>query len=72
MGVARQAIDIVIAGLIAGISSFVVSALSPDMSVTVGVALAIMYYFSRYPWGSTEGEKYNEMIEDLYDQYLPF
>jgi hypothetical protein len=30
-----------------------------------------MYYFSRNPWGSSNGEAYNEWIDELYDRYLP-
>lgn len=72
MGFARHAVDILVAGVIAGVSSFFVSAVSPDVSITLGVALACMYYFSRYPWGSRHGAEYNERIDDLYDEYLPF
>jgi len=72
MSIARQAVDLLVTGLIAGNASFLVSGIIPDVSITVGVALACMYYFSRYPWASKSGEKYNEKIDELYDQHLPF
>lgn len=72
MGFARHVVDILVAGLIAGVSSFFVSAVSPDVSITLGVAFACMYYFSRYPWGSRHGSEYNERIDEVYDKYLPF
>ena len=72
MALAQHIVDIIVAGLIAGVSSFLVSAVSPDVSITLGVALACMYYFSRYPWGSRHGADYNERIDELYDEYLPF
>jgi hypothetical protein len=72
MSVAHQIVDVFVAGLIAGLSTFLVSALAPQFSVTLGVILASMYYFSRNPWGSQRGEEYNEAIDDLYDRYLPF
>lgn len=72
MSLARQIMDVLIAGLIAGVSSFLVSAVSPDVSITLGVALACMYYFSRYPWGSRQGADYNKKIDELYNEFLPF
>ena len=72
MAFARHVVDIIVAGLIAGVSSFLVSTVSPDVSITLGVALACMYYFSRYPWGTRHGSEYNKRIDELYDEYLPF
>ena len=72
MSVAHQLVDVLVSGLIAGLSSFVIGALAPQLGVTIGVILASMYYFSRNPWGSQRGEEYNEAIHDLYDRYLPF
>lgn len=68
----HQLVDIIIAGLIGGLVSFLISHIAISVSTTVGVALACMYYFSRHPWGSQHGDKYNEMIEDLFDEHLPF
>ena len=72
MSVAHQLVDVLVSGLIAGLSSFVIGALAPQLGVTIGVILASMYYFSRNPWGSQRGEEYNKAIDDLYDRYLPF
>jgi hypothetical protein len=72
MSVAHQAVDVLVAGLIAGVSSFAIGAVAPELAVTIGVVLASMYYFSRNPWGSSQGEAYNERIDELYDRFLPF
>lgn len=72
MSFAQQVVDIVIAGFVAGVASFLLSAIAQEMSITLGVALACMYYFSRHPWGSRHGADYNEKIDELYDEYLPF
>ena len=72
MSVAHQIVDVLVAGLIAGLSAFMIGAAAPQLGVTLGVIFASMYYFSRNPWGSRHGEEYNEAIDDLYDRYLPF
>ncbi|MES3516804.1 MAG: hypothetical protein PPP58_03965 [Natronomonas sp.] len=72
MSVAYQIVDIVVAGLLAGLSTFLIAAVAPDVAVTMGVVLASMYYFSRNPWGSSRGSEYNEQIDELYDRFLPF
>ncbi|EMA49902.1 MULTISPECIES: hypothetical protein [Halococcus] len=72
MSVAHQIMDVFISGLIAGLSSFLLSAFAPRLAVTIGVILASMYYFSRNPWGSQNGDAINDRLDDLYDQYLPF
>lgn len=72
MSVAHQLVDVLVSGLIAGLSAFLLGAVVPQLSVTLGVIFASMYYFSRNPWGSQRGEEYNETIDDLYDRYLPF
>ena len=69
---AHQLVDVLVSGLIAGLSSSVIWALAPELGVAIGVVLASMYYFSRNPWGSQRGAEYNEAIDDLYDRYLPF
>ena len=73
MSVLYQVVDIVIGGLIAGATTFVIGTLVADqqLAVTVGVVLASMYYFSRNPWGVSDGAKYNDAIDDLYDRVLP-
>jgi hypothetical protein len=72
MSFAHQVVDILISGLIAGLSAFVFSAAAPRLAVTIGVILASMYYFSRNPWGSQNGNQINRQIDDLYERYLPF
>jgi membrane protease YdiL (CAAX protease family) len=72
MSFAHQFVDILISGLIAGLSAFLFSAVAPQLAVTLGVILASMYYFSRNPWGSQSGDEINAQIDDLYDRYLPF
>ena len=49
MSVAHQMVDVLVSGLIAGLSSFLLSAFAPQLAVTIGVILASMYYFSRNP-----------------------
>ena len=71
MSVAHQMVDVLVSGLIAGLSSFLLSAFAPRLAVTIGVILASMYYFSRNPWGSPRGDAYNEWIDELYDRFLP-
>lgn len=73
MSLAWQVFDLVVAGSIAGSLTVLLSFLLPvDSASLVAVMVATMYYFSRYPWGSRDGEKYNEKIEEIYDEYLPF
>jgi hypothetical protein len=72
MSFAHQVVDILIGGAVAGLSTFVFSAVAPQLAVTIGVILASMYYFSRNPWGSQGGDEINARIDDLYERYLPF
>ena len=71
MSVAHQVVDVIVSGVIAGLSSFLLSAFAPGLAVTIGVILASMYYFSRNPWGSQNGDAINDQLDDLYDRYLP-
>jgi hypothetical protein len=75
MSVLYQVVDIVIGGLIAGATTFVLSAATADqqLAVTVGVVLASMYYFSRNPWGSDpeRAAEYNARIDGFYGKFLP-
>jgi hypothetical protein len=72
MSVVHQIADVVVAGLIAGLATFMVGAvIPPSRALTIGVLFAAMYYFSRNPWGSPDGDRYNDAIDDLYDRYLP-
>lgn len=73
MTIAQQVFEVLLAGLIAGVTTFLASlAVGPNDGVVIGVVLASMYYFSRYPFGSTRGDEYNERIDEFYDEYLPF
>jgi ammonia channel protein AmtB len=72
MSFAHQVVDIVVAGLVAGVVTFAASAVVPGQAVNIGVLLASMYYFSRNPWGAEDGARYNDRIDALYDRYLPF
>ena len=74
MSTAHQIVAILLAGLLAGAVAFGVSLASPQAAVSVGVAAASAYYFSRHPWGvsAETGAEYNELIDEAYDQYLPF
>ena len=72
MSLKRQLLDMAIAGLVAGLSTFMIGFIALEPALTIGVALASIYYFSRYPWGSQHGEKYNKQIDDFYDEHLPF
>lgn len=67
-----QVVDIVIGGVLAGVGTFVLGAVvAPYLAISLGAFFAAMFYFSRNPWGSPEGEKYNDTIDDVYDRYLP-
>ena len=72
MAFSRQVVDIVVGGLIAGLVTFLLSAVAPRIAVTAGVLFAGMYYFSRNPWASQNPEEINDAIDDLYDRFLPF
>lgn len=71
MSFAYQVVDVLVAGVLAGLSSFVLVPLLGEMAVTLGVMLASMYYFSRNPYGSDRGMEYNDRIDDLYARFLP-
>jgi hypothetical protein len=43
MSLAYQVVDVVIAALLAGLSSFLVSVVLPEFAVTTGIVLACMY-----------------------------
>ncbi|MFC6939864.1 hypothetical protein ACFQE8_07785 [Salinirubellus sp. GCM10025818] len=72
MSVAYQIVDILLSGVIAGVATFLVSAVAPGYALVIGVVLASMYYFSRNPWGSPEGDRINDYIDETYDRFLPF
>lgn len=72
MSFLHQLVDILVSGLIAALSTFLLGAVAPGFAVTIGVILASMYYFSRNPWGSQNGQAINDRIDDLYERYLPF
>lgn len=76
MSLRSQVLDIVIGGLIAGLTTFVLGNFvvgDQQLAVTIAVILASMYYFSRNPWGATpeQGRAINERIDAAYDRVLP-
>ena len=75
MSFLSQLLDVIIGGLLAGLSTFVLGFAVPDQqfAVTVGVILASMFYFSRNPWGTsrTQAVAINDRIDDLYARILP-
>ncbi|WP_439028484.1 hypothetical protein [Haloarchaeobius sp. DT45] len=72
MSIARQLFDVFLAGALALVVLLVGSYVAPRVATTVAVIVACGFYFSRYPWGSQDGTRINERIDDLYDRYLPF
>jgi len=70
----HQIVDILLAGLLAGAVAFGVSVVSPQAAVSVGVAAASAFYFSRHPWGVSgeDAAEYNAAIDAAYERYLPF
>lgn len=74
MSTAHQVVDIIVAGVLAGIVAFALSLVSPQAATSVGVAAAAAFYFSRHPWGvsADAGREYNEQLDELYERYLPF
>lgn len=72
MSLKFQIVDILLGGLFAGLGTFALSAVvTPSLSVALGAFFAAMFYFSRNPWGSPDGNEYNDRIDDLYDRILP-
>jgi hypothetical protein len=72
MPLSHQLADILVGGLVATVSFTLLGfVLAPSYAVAMGAFFAAMYYFSRNPWGSPDGEKYNDSIDDFYDRLLP-
>ncbi|MWG35583.1 hypothetical protein [Halomarina oriensis] len=73
MALAHQLLDLLVAGLLAGIVTFVLLPIVGQTGFTVALVLSCLYYFSRNPFGSSpeRGVEYNEYIDDLYDRVLP-
>ena len=72
MALSHQLVDIVVGGLVATVSFTVLGfVLTPSYAVAMGAFFAATYYFSRNPWGSPDGEQYNERIDEFYDRLLP-
>ncbi|WP_435334797.1 hypothetical protein [Haloarchaeobius sp. TZWWS8] len=72
MSVARQLVDVVVAGVLGFLTILVGSYVAPQLASTLGIIVSCGFYFSRYPWGSQEGQRINERIDAVYDRYLPF
>ena len=71
MSTKYQILDIILAGLVAGLTTFMISFVSVDLSLPIGMTFASGFYFSRHPWGSQRGSEINDKIEDFYNS-LPF
>jgi hypothetical protein len=72
MSLLHQIVDIVIGGLLAGVMTFALSAIiAPYLAISMGAFFAAMYYFSRNPWGSPNGDEYNDAIDEFYESVLP-
>jgi hypothetical protein len=72
MSLTHQIADILVGGLLAGLATFLLGAvIAPYLAVAMGAFFAAMYYFSRNPWGSPNGDQYNDAIDDVYDRFLP-
>jgi len=75
MSFLSQLLDVIIGGLIAGLSTFMIGFAVADqqLAVTVGVILASMFYFSRNPWGTNrkQAAAINDQIDALYERILP-
>ncbi len=72
MSAAYQFVDVVVAMILAFLTLVVFSTVFPAFAFTMPTIVACTYYFSRNPWGSPKGEEYNERIDEIYDQWLPF
>jgi hypothetical protein len=70
MSFAFQVIDILIAGVLAGATAFLLAGLAPTLATDIGVLFAALYYFSRNPWGGN-GEEINEGIDKVYASLVP-
>ncbi|MBX0323009.1 hypothetical protein EGH21_08210 [Halomicroarcula sp. F13] len=68
----HQVVDLLVAALVAGTSTFLWQlVVPPAVALWISTLFAAIYYFSRNPWGSPRGEQFNELIDDIYDRYLP-
>jgi len=68
----HQLVDLLVAALIAGTSTVLWGFVAPPaVGLWLATLFAAMYYFSRNPWGTPNGDVYNEWIDDLYERYLP-
>jgi hypothetical protein len=70
MSFAFQVLDVLIAGILAGVTAFVLATVSPSVATDVGVLFAALYYFSRNPWGGN-GEEINGAIDEVYATLVP-
>lgn len=71
MSVRRQLFDVLLAGAIAMLVGGPINLAVPGLGTVVGILLASMFYFSRYPWGAADGQHVNERIDAFYDAHLP-
>ncbi len=71
MSVYRRLLDALIAVVLSAATIALTASVTPELAQPLGMLVACVFYFSRHPWGSGEGERINERIDDLYDRYLP-
>ena len=70
MAFAYQLLDIVIAGILAGVTTFAIATVAPRIATDMGVLFAALYYFSRNPWGGN-GEEINAAVDEAYAALVP-
>ncbi|MFD1511732.1 hypothetical protein [Halomarina rubra] len=73
MSLAYQLLDLLVAGLLAGLGTFLLVPVAGQTGLTIGVVFACLYYFSRNPYGVSRerAAEYDTYIDDLYDRVLP-
>jgi hypothetical protein len=71
MSVYRRLFDALIAIVLSAVTIALTASVTPGLAQPLGMLVACVFYFSRHPWGSQDGERINERIDDLYDRYLP-
>lgn len=72
MSTSRQLVDALIALLLGAAVLLALNAVAPPLGTRFGLVIACAFYFSRNPWGSPDGYRFNDRVDGLYDAYLPF
>jgi len=71
MSVYRRLFDALIAVALSALTIAVTAPILPALAQSLGMLVAATFYFSRNPWGSSDGDRINERIDGLYDRFLP-